>query len=160
MVKKVNADNKKRESRIKIKQPRQNYAQIDLRHNSEISDFLMSTENNKIRETSQENFESDKIIPFNFNFGRLNVAETVENDTKGKYIENNYKTGKAKKVNERMTPQVSPQITESPRRRKIRIKTLEGDEVSTSSINITDQIIKKKVMPKNEKITKVNKNLS
>mmetsp|Transcript_17129 Transcript_17129/g.15102 ORF Transcript_17129/g.15102 Transcript_17129/m.15102 type:complete len:199 (+) Transcript_17129:845-1441(+) len=155
IVKKVNGKNQKRESMHKNQFPRQNYAQIDLQHNSEISDFLYTSSNKPIRETKQEDYDSDKIIPFEFDISRLNVNETVDNNTKLEYLENEFRTGKAKKIDQTMTPHG----IDTTERRRNRIRTLEGEEVSTSSINITDYLNNKKVIPKNEKITKLNQNL-
>ena len=102
-----------------------NYAQIDLRHNSSLSEFLKSSstekilnikerDNNPILEKDQEEMmNQDKILPFNFDL--LYANETEENKTDGKYINFNSKyldiktfnkgnnvRGKAKKINKKM----------------------------------------------------------
>eukprot|EP00344_Euplotes_crassus_P003286 CAMPEP_0197013732 /NCGR_PEP_ID=MMETSP1380-20130617/67454_1 /TAXON_ID=5936 /ORGANISM="Euplotes crassus, Strain CT5" /LENGTH=155 /DNA_ID=CAMNT_0042438187 /DNA_START=232 /DNA_END=696 /DNA_ORIENTATION=+ len=97
LAKKVNANNKIRKKftgRHQNQHP-QKVDRIDLRHNSSISELLKTTSNHIIRETEQEYISTDKIQPFEFEFSQHNVNDTVDNHTKGQYIEPKTIGGKA-----------------------------------------------------------------
>lgn len=127
---------------------------IELQNDTELSQLLKSSAKNTNSKIIIE--DNDRIMPFEIDFHRLDADDTVENNTKVEYIENTFKVGKAKRMNENA---VHLKMTESPRAKAMRIRTLEGVAISTSSINITDTNTINKALHKRDKAARVNQNL-
>lgn len=149
-TKKVKSSYVKNDFKVKQKQPKE----IEIQNNTELSQLLKSSAKNTSSKIIID--DNDRIMPFEIDFHRLDADDTVENNTKVEYIENTFKVGKAKRMNENA---VQLHMTESPRAKAMRIRTLEGVAISTSSINITDTNKINKAMHKRDKVARVNQNL-
>jgi hypothetical protein len=138
--------------------PNQNTpSELKLIEHSEISDLLQS----RVKNTSSKMVNIDnliKIMPFDIDFQRLDAGDTVDNNTKLEYLDNAFKTGKARKMHDKS---VHLQLTESPKinPKALRILSLDDCAISTSTINLTDTNIISKIMHKRDKAAKVNQNL-
>lgn len=154
-----------------------NMNEIELKSNSDLSNFLDSSQTSKHKnmhyarkkhfndkiQVFEYDFEREpklneigKVFPYKFNltidFERLHANQTADNHTSTNYLAQNFNRGKAKHIKDGSL-KLDDESTSREKSRKIH--TVDGVEVDTSSITVSE---KNKYMPKN-KVTKVSGHL-